>query len=70
MRKLTLKLDDLAVNSFEPLPREESDRGTVLGQAATGICIVTPVPASTNCLTQTSPPTTDCFTQVPLTVLC
>jgi hypothetical protein len=61
MRKLTLKLDTLAVNSFEPLPREEGDRGTVLGrEAPTFICITTPAPATTDCLTQTSPPTADC----------
>jgi hypothetical protein len=37
MRKLTLDLDSLAVQSFETTPLDESVRGTVLGRGAIGV---------------------------------
>jgi hypothetical protein len=36
MRKLTLNLDSLAVQSFETTPADAAGRGTVLGRAAAG----------------------------------
>lgn len=47
MRKLSLNLDSLAVQSFETLPPDEAARGTVLGRGLVGVGVPYPSPKPT-----------------------
>jgi len=53
MRKLTLNPDELTVESFEPVPAPEADRGTVraLGNSADTACDIATVCVGDTCQT-------------------
>ena len=55
MKKLTLDLDSLAVDSFEALPLVTQARGTVEGHVLTPRCVVTGGVNSCWCTERTCP---------------